>query len=40
MKSLLAAIPKLSYALFAAFLVAMAVRSNNETTVALLPVRC
>ncbi|WP_296449070.1 carotenoid biosynthesis protein [Rhodoferax sp. UBA5149] len=36
MKSLLAAIPKLSYALFAAFLVAMAVRSNSETTVAIV----
>lgn len=36
MKSLLAAIPKLSYALFAAFLVAMAVRSNNDTTIAIV----
>lgn len=36
MKSLLAAIPKLSYALFAGFLVAMAVRSNNETTIAIV----
>ena len=36
MKSLLANIPRLSYALFAAFLVAMAVRSNNDTTVAIV----
>lgn len=36
MKSLLATIPRLSYALFAAFLVAMAVRSNNDTTVAIV----
>lgn len=36
MKPLLAAIPKLSYALFAAFLMAMAVRSNNETTTAIV----
>ncbi len=36
MKSLLTAIPKLSYALFAAFLLAMAVRSQSETTSAIV----
>lgn len=36
MKSLLATIPKLSYVLFAAFLVTMAVRSHNETTIAIV----
>ena len=36
MKSLRNAIPKLSYFLLAAFLVSMAVRSHNDTTVALV----
>ena len=36
MKSLLSAIPKLSYAIFAAFLISMAIRSHNETTIALV----
>jgi uncharacterized membrane protein len=36
MKSLIRAIPKLSYALLAAFLVTMALRSHNETTIALV----
>jgi uncharacterized membrane protein len=36
MKPLTNAIPKVSYALLAAFLVTMAVRSHNETTIALV----
>ncbi len=36
MKPLMSAIPKLSYALLAAFLVTMAVRSHNDTTIALV----
>ena len=36
MKSLLSAIPKISYVLFAAFFVTMALRSQDETTIALV----
>ena len=36
MKSFELAVPKISYALLAAFLLAMAVRSHNDTTVALV----
>ncbi len=36
MKTLISAIPKLSYALLGAFLMTMAVRSHNETTIALV----
>ena len=36
MKSFLRAIPKLSYALLAAFLIIMAIRTHNETTIALV----
>ncbi len=36
MKSFVGALPRLSYALLAAFLIAMAVRSHNDTTLALV----
>jgi uncharacterized membrane protein len=36
MKSPLSALPKLSYSLFAAFLLMMAIRSQNETTIAVV----
>ena len=36
MKSFLRAIPKISYALLVAFLISMAIRSHNETTMALV----